>query len=189
MFDSQWCHWNLSLLQSFRPLSVPGIDTGRYNTWRAKEDRAYGQLSGNLGDSSCWNPQVVFRPVQGFINIFIVVWITRHHGTKCRYWNVWSQNLVWEWGQGNISSCFPLMIYNGTQKIHNDNSKSCLLVSYLEIWDKPRNNFCILFPLDCAVSTVTSLWGGSHRNLSSTAGSDKMFLSSSEPMMALKTTG
>lgn len=81
------------------------------------------------------------------------------------------------------------MIYNGTQKIHNDNSKSCLLVSYLEIWDKPRNNFCILFPLDCAVSTVTSLWGGSHRNLSSTAGSDKMFLSSSEPMMALKTTG
>jgi hypothetical protein len=26
-FDSQWCHWNFSLTQSFRPRYDPGVDS------------------------------------------------------------------------------------------------------------------------------------------------------------------
>jgi hypothetical protein len=25
--DSRWCHWNFSLIQSFRPHYVPGVDS------------------------------------------------------------------------------------------------------------------------------------------------------------------
>lgn len=138
VFGFRW--WNFLLIQTFRPLYVPGVDSSRHIAWGVTEDGAYGRLS--------WEPQPAgtLRPVQGFINIFIVVWITARHGAECRDWNVWLQNLAWEWGQENISSCFPLMLYKGTQKIHNDNSKSGLLISYLDIWDKPRNKFASYFP-------------------------------------------
>ena len=42
LFDSRYCNWNFSLLQSFQPLNVPGVNTGRYIAWEGKEDSAYG---------------------------------------------------------------------------------------------------------------------------------------------------
>jgi hypothetical protein len=80
-FDSRWCHWNFSLIQSFQSHYGPGIDsfTNR-NEYQehflgVKAAGAWGwqpyhypvPLSWNLGTLTSWNPLGHSRPVMGLL--------------------------------------------------------------------------------------------------------------------------
>jgi hypothetical protein len=78
-FDSRWCHWNFSLMQSFRSNYGPGVDSAsnrneyhEYFLW-GKGGRYVGlttficRLSRNLGPSTSWNHKGLSRPVMGLL--------------------------------------------------------------------------------------------------------------------------
>ena len=65
-FDSQWCHWNFSLTQTFRPHYCPGVDSAsnknenqEYFVW-SKGGRCVGLTTLPPSCADClgnWEPQ------------------------------------------------------------------------------------------------------------------------------------
>jgi hypothetical protein len=85
-FDSRRCHWNFSLMLSFRPHYGPVVNSAS-NRNEYQEDFLGGKggqsvglttlppsrcrLSWNLGASTSWNPQGLSRPVMGLLYFYL----------------------------------------------------------------------------------------------------------------------
>jgi hypothetical protein len=80
-FDSQWCHWNFSLTQSFWPHYGHGVDSAsnrnEYQEYflEGKGDRCVGLTTLPTSCADClellsWNPQGLSRPVMGLLYLF-----------------------------------------------------------------------------------------------------------------------
>jgi hypothetical protein len=102
-FDSRWCHWNFSLTWSNRPHYGPGVGSvsntnevgggGLSRPVRMADNfTTVCRLSWNLGDSTSWNSQGVYRDCF----TFLFLWIMK---------NIWHLKLrtslsssLWNWG-------------------------------------------------------------------------------------------
>ena len=87
-FDSRWCHWNFSLIQSFWPHCGPGVDPA--SDRNEYQEYFLGSKGGRCerlttlppscvdcleiwGASTSWNPQGLSRPVMGIALHFISI--------------------------------------------------------------------------------------------------------------------
>ena len=85
--DSRWCHWNFFNVHTMAPGSTqPLTEINTRNTsWRVADNLTtfICRLSWNLGASTSWNPQGLFRPVMGLLYLFLLDSCYEHGARNC----------------------------------------------------------------------------------------------------------